>query len=230
MDNLISFRLQIYKYTLIISIICEAAALPFLKFTARYVHYSYGLVLGTCVAIMSFNILFIVSQKVLAKKKRWLAPFGYMIRLPIYGAAFIFCLKASVVAAVACLIGFMTVVAAMIYIHGIKAKFSVGRKVRPEVQAEFEREDREKELHKDDSLMSKIKREIYYHDDDETADVQPIETRAAYSAGGLQQTGEAASDIYETDKTGEAAEEHAGTRVKRTKPIKRIAANKNGKN
>ena len=147
MESLISFRLQIYKYTLITALILAAGALFVLGPGARYVQYAYGLALGTCVSVMSFNILFLVSRKALAMGKKWMAPLGYMARLPIYGFALYVCLRTGITAAIACIIGFFTITLSIIYVHGIKAKYSVGRKVRPEVMEEFEREDRERDIY-----------------------------------------------------------------------------------
>ncbi|MCL1809491.1 MAG: ATP synthase subunit I [Clostridiales bacterium] len=166
--SLTTFKVQIYKYTLLAAIILEIGALPILGVGVRYVDYSYGLALGTCIAVMSFNILFLVSKKVVTGGKKMWAALGYMIRLPIYGLAFYICIRLSVVCGIACLLGFLTSTLSIIYIHGIKAKPDRSWKVRPEVKEEFERIDRERELHKDDSLLSKIKREINYHDDEKS--------------------------------------------------------------
>lgn len=164
--SLTTFKVQIYKYTFLTAIILEIGALPILGVGVRYVDYSYGLALGTCIAVMSFNILFLMSKKVVMDGKRMWAVVGYLVRLPIYGAGFYFCIRLSVVCGVACLLGFFTSTLSIIYIHGFKAKPDRSWKVRPEVKEEFERMDRAKEMHKNGSLLSKIKREIYYHEDE----------------------------------------------------------------
>ena len=142
MENLSSFKLQIIKYALIIAGIFEVISLAVLKFNLKFLC---GLLIGTGTAIISFIILVYMSEKVLASGEKWMASVGYLIRLPLYGAALFVCIKIDSMALVGCLLGFITTMIAIIYIHGIKAKFSTGRKVRPEVMAEFEREDREKE-------------------------------------------------------------------------------------
>ena len=47
------------------------------------------------------------------------------------------------------LLGFITLKVSIYYLHGFKTKLSKDRKIRPEVQAEFDREDLEKEIKSD---------------------------------------------------------------------------------
>ena len=126
MDNLTSFKLQIFKYALIIAVVFGVGSLPFLGFSIPYL---YGLALGTCVAFAGFSILVFVSQRVILRGKAWLAPLGYFLRLPMYGLAF--CLSYmgyGLTAGVACIFGLLTIQVAIIYVHGIKAKLSKGKK------------------------------------------------------------------------------------------------------
>ena len=146
MDDMASFKLQIYKYTLVAAVLFELGSLPFLGFDLRFL---YGLVFGTCVSVMSFAALIFMSKTVLRSGKKGMAVLGYFVRLPLYGIGFYLCMRTGVIAGIACLFGFMTATVAIIYVHGVKAKYSMGRKVRPEVQEEFEREDRERELKKE---------------------------------------------------------------------------------
>ena len=119
MDNMSLFKFQIYKYTLIVALLFEAGSLPFLGFDIGYL---YGLALGACISIVSFNILFFFSEKVLATGKKFLAPLGYMVRLPLYGVAVYMSYRISTVAVIACLLGLFSVQVAMVYVHGIKRK------------------------------------------------------------------------------------------------------------
>ena len=87
--------------------------------------YTYGLFLGTFIAIVSFNILVFVSKKVVSKRKPWLAPAGYLLRLPIYGVAFYFSYMGfGLLSGIACILGFMTVQMSIIFIYGIKPAFN----------------------------------------------------------------------------------------------------------
>jgi len=126
MENLPVFRLQIIKYALIAAVISEAGSLPLLGFNPAYLC---GLLTGTCVSIISFLVLLFMSERVLSSGVKWMASLGYLLRLPIYGAAFYLCMKAGGLhAGVGCLIGFLATVLAMIYVHGIKSKLSISRK------------------------------------------------------------------------------------------------------
>ena len=146
-DDLKSFKGQIIKYTIVVTLIIEACSIPVLGFNVGFLC---GLLVGAVVAIASFLALIIISKRVLGTGEKWMASAGYLIRLPVYGAAFYITLKVGgTVAGIASLFGFLTTNFSMIYIYGIKSKFSKGRKVRSEVLAEFEREDRERELRKE---------------------------------------------------------------------------------
>ena len=126
MESLTAFKLQIFKYALIIAVIFGVGSLPFLGVSLPYL---YGLVFGTCVAVAGFNILVFMSERLVARRKAWLAPVGYFIRLPMYGIAFYLCYMGyGLISGVACILGIMTVQLAIIYIHGIKAKLSKGKK------------------------------------------------------------------------------------------------------
>ena len=117
MNNLTSFKLDIFKYTLVAAALFEAGSLPILGFDIKY---SYGLALGVCISVISFNILLFISKKVLATGKKFMAPLGYLLRLPIYGFAFYVSMKVGTISGIACLLGFFTVTLSMIYVHGIK--------------------------------------------------------------------------------------------------------------
>jgi hypothetical protein len=129
MNDLTTFKIQNIKYTLIIAVIFEAGSIPVLGFRAEYLC---GLLAGTAVSILSMFMMVVMSERVLASGQKWMASLGYVIRLPIYGAVFLICLKVGgLITAVACLLGFITGTVAVIYIYGIKTKFSkagTGRK------------------------------------------------------------------------------------------------------
>ena len=138
-DDMKKFKLQIHIYTLVAAVVFGVGSIPFLGLNT---HYFYGLISGVCISIVSFNVLLFVSEMVLNTGNKYMAALGYLIRLPLYGLDFYMCLRIGVVAGIACVIGFMAAPASMVYVHGIKAKYSAGRKVRPEVLAEYEEEDR----------------------------------------------------------------------------------------
>ena len=122
MDNVAVFKLQIIKYALISAAVFEAGSIPVIGFSLEYLC---GLLAGTFTAIAGFLVLLFMSEKVLSSGVKWMASVGYLIRLPVYGVAFYVCMKTGgFFAGAACLIGFMTTVTAMIYVHGIKNRRS----------------------------------------------------------------------------------------------------------
>ena len=121
MDDLTKSNRQIVIYTLIVAILCGLGAIPFLGLSIPYI---FGLALGTCVGIVCYIILTLISKKVIEGKHAWLAPAAYFIRMPLYFLAFFlsYTLK-GFTAGVGCILGFLTVQAAIIYVHGIRAMF-----------------------------------------------------------------------------------------------------------
>lgn len=126
MDNLKSFKSQIIRYTLITALIFEAGSLPIKGFSLEYLC---GLLAGTAVSVASVLIMIKTSEKVLASGQKWLSSIGYLIRLPVYGIVFLGCyIYGGITTGIACLMGFITGTTAIIYAHGIKPKFSKGKK------------------------------------------------------------------------------------------------------
>ena len=146
MSDLTSFKNKIFLHAIIIMGIIEVISLPFLGLDVKF---GYGLLLGTCISIVNFNILAITLNRALQNGNKLLVILSYFLRLAIYGFALISAFKVSNQAGLACILGFLTVKLAIYYLHGFKAKFSKDRKVRPEVMEQFEKEDREKELKKE---------------------------------------------------------------------------------
>ena len=137
------FKLDTLKYTLIITALFEAGSIPVLKFSPEYLC---GLMAGAAVSVAGFYILLFISERVLSSGQRWLSSLGYLVRLPIYGAVFFICLKiGGLIAGVACLIGFLTGMIALIVVQATRAKAPGDKKTRREAAAEFEREEIEKE-------------------------------------------------------------------------------------
>ncbi len=142
MKDLTEFKNRIFFHAVIIMVMMELLSLPFLGLD---VPFGYGLLLGTCISIVNFNIMAFTFARALATGKKASVFFSYLLRLVIYAVALLSSFQVGNRAALACTLGFLTVKLAIYYIHGWKTKFSTDRKVRPEVMAELEREDREKE-------------------------------------------------------------------------------------
>ena len=146
MSDLTGFKNKIFFHAIIIMGIIEVVSIPFLGLDVKF---GYGLLMGTCISIVNFNILAITLNRALQNGNKLLVILSYFLRLAIYGFALISAFKVSNQAGLACILGFLTVKLAIDYLHGFKAKFSKDRKVRPEVMEQFEKEDREKELKKE---------------------------------------------------------------------------------
>ncbi|MDO4552668.1 MAG: ATP synthase subunit I [Bacillota bacterium] len=116
------FKRKIYLYGLIIAAGAQLISLIFLGWEPQF---TFGLALGTLTAIVNFVILSIVLQQVVDGTTGKLAVVGnYIIRMLIYGGVFYICVVRSYVCGLGALIGFLTLKAAIYYVHGFKPKFS----------------------------------------------------------------------------------------------------------
>lgn len=164
MKDLASFKNQIFKYGIIIAVLCQLISLPFLGLNPQF---SYGLALGTAIAIVNFTILEFTLKKAIEDRKGSLAFVGYLIRLAVYGGAFYISMQVSLISGMATLIGFMTLKLAIYYLHGFKAKFSENRKVSPEVQAAYQRRDAARDAKERSGIRKMIKDELGFKEDAE---------------------------------------------------------------
>lgn len=146
MNDLTVFKNKIFLYALFVMIAFEIASLPLIGLELKY---TYGLFLGTFIAIANFNILAFTLKKALSNGNKSLIFPGYLLRLSLYGVAVVTAFNVNNHAGFGSLLGFATVKISIYYLHGFKAKFSTGRKVRPEVQAEFDRADLVKDMKRD---------------------------------------------------------------------------------
>lgn len=163
MDDLTKLKSHILIYSLVIALICEVVSLPILGWDIKFL---YGLVLGTAVSIAGFSILVFTSKLTIERGKKSYSFISYMLRLILYGVAFVAAVKVSFPAGIACLIGIFTTKIALLILLGIKPKFDKNRKVQPAAKttpkpAKDENED------EPDSLLGKIKRELSYQEFEE---------------------------------------------------------------
>lgn len=114
------FTIQIFRYCLVIAAIMEAVSLIPLGFDFKF---ALGLLAGTATAAVNFIILESSAAKLMQKNSRGPVVAGYFIRMPIYGAVFYLCLRAGIVSAISCALGFVTLPLAMVYLYGIRSRF-----------------------------------------------------------------------------------------------------------
>ncbi|MDR0425462.1 MAG: ATP synthase subunit I [Clostridiales Family XIII bacterium] len=177
-----AFKNRIFIYGILTAVIFEAGSLFFLGFSRDF---AYGLALGTAIAIVNFNILAFTLQRVIANGKKWLMLASYLLRLCIYGFAFYMAATISLVSAAGTALGFVTLKIAIYYLHGFKAKFSKGRKARPEPEGK------------------KGSRLDFLRWQEDSAD----EAGGADEAGAPEAPGEAGAEADEAGGTGAEADE-----------------------
>src|SRR5665647_3664137 len=124
MNDLTAFKNKIFLYGIIVMIVFEIASLPLIGLDIKY---TYGLFLGTFIAITNFNILALTLKKVLSNGNKLFIFFGYFLRLALYGIAVVTAFKINNHTGFGRLLGFVTVKISIYYLHGFKTKFSEGR-------------------------------------------------------------------------------------------------------
>ena len=142
MDDISKLKKQIFLYGSLVAFVSEVISFFVLGWRPAFL---IGLIAGLAVAIINFNILAFTINRMLTTGNKGISSIGFFARMILYCVAFYFCITNSYAAGAACLIGFLTLKVPMYYFYAIKPKFNTERKIRPEVQAMYEEEDREAE-------------------------------------------------------------------------------------
>lgn len=121
MNETRGLRNTVARYAVLAAFAAEAVSLIFTKgFDAGFV---YGLAVGTAVGIVNFGLLAFALNLSLSQKRAgagMLFTLAFVLRLVIYGAAFLAAYQISLTAGVACLIGFITVKISIFFANFVK--------------------------------------------------------------------------------------------------------------
>lgn len=120
MEDLSKFKNKIFIYGVLVMLIMEVISLPFLGFNLKFL---YGLLLGTAISIVNFNIMTFATVRMLKTGKSYLAAVNYIIRLLIYGGVFYVAIKTDNLSGLGCILGFITTKVAIYIVHGFKPGF-----------------------------------------------------------------------------------------------------------
>lgn len=119
-----------YIYAISAAMLMQLLSLPFLGPDIRF---SYGLAFGTVVAIINHRILEKAGEWALIRGRgAGLIVVGYMVRLAIYGGAFLYALQLGTASGIACLLGFMTLKLGFICVYGIRPTIQKRRSLKGE--------------------------------------------------------------------------------------------------
>lgn len=113
---------SLYGYSICAAIIIEIGSLLFIGWNPKF---TYGLALGTCIAIVNYNLLILSSKAILEKKRGMSLGFiGYLVRLTIYGGVFLMSYRVGIVSGIATLFGYFTIKLGIFYLYGFKPGFA----------------------------------------------------------------------------------------------------------
>ena len=110
----------LYRYSILAAVIIQLGSCPLWMESAVRIWAG----IRTCISIVNYNLL-VLSSKFALSMGRGLsfAVVGYIVRMAIYGGAFLFSYKTGTVSGIATLFGYMTVKLGMFYIR-IQARFA----------------------------------------------------------------------------------------------------------
>jgi len=126
-----------YIYVIAAAIVMQLLSLPFLGVDLRF---SYGLAFGTVVGIVNHRILEKVGEWALIQRRgAALIVLGYMVRLALYGGAFLYALQLSTASGIACLLGFLAMKIGVVIVYGIRPMIQKRRSTKLVRRADGER-------------------------------------------------------------------------------------------
>lgn len=143
MNEIREFKNKIFKKTFFIATLVWLGSLIPLGFNIRLL---YGLALGSCISVVNFNLLSFMSYQALRKGRPALALLGTNGSLIIYGfVLYMALIKGREASFFGCFFGIIAQKLSIIWICGIRTKFSADRKLSPELQAYYDEMDQERE-------------------------------------------------------------------------------------
>lgn len=120
MSESYELRNETIRYSLLTALIIKAVYVIIAGFNMQF---TYGLILGTAVAIVNFNISYFVIKRIVLYKKGAILNFlSYILRISIYGYVFFKAIQISQLSALGIVAGFLTIKISIYYINVIKKR------------------------------------------------------------------------------------------------------------
>lgn len=142
MDDISKIKKQVAVYGFVFIVICQIVSLFVIGFNLLF---SVFLLAGFAAGILNFNLIEFFLKKMLESGNAGFSTLSFVIRILIYCAVFFIAVKQGTAPGLACLLGILAPKLPLYYFHAVKTEFNKDRKVRPEVQAMYDAEDKEKE-------------------------------------------------------------------------------------
>jgi hypothetical protein len=118
--SFLKLKYQVLLHALAAAVLIELISLIFYGYDTRFL---LGLLAGTGTTVLNYRSLERSVLAVMDKNSRVRAVTGYFLRLPVYGLVFYLCLRAGAPSAVGCVLGFLTLQFALLYLFGIRSLF-----------------------------------------------------------------------------------------------------------
>lgn len=142
MDDIGKIKKQVALYGFAVIAVCQIVSLVIIGFDLMFTLF---LIAGYAAGLVNFLIIEFFLKKMLASGNASYSTLSFVIRILIYCAVFFIAVKQGTAQGLACLLGILAPKVPLYYFNAVKPDFNTERKVRPEVQAMYEAEDKEKE-------------------------------------------------------------------------------------
>ncbi len=119
-EGLKEFRNEIIVWALVMAVLAEVISLFVI---GPGVMFPLGLAMGTAVAIFGFILLVKSGEASVVTRTGTIVVLGYFFALILHGIFFFICIRLSLVCAVGCGCGFLTIHFGIMFLYGIVYKF-----------------------------------------------------------------------------------------------------------
>lgn len=113
MDSFDIFKNRIAKYGAVLMVIIEIVSLPIIGFSLKF---ALGLLLGTVISIVNLYLLAYQCKQVIMEGNKFISVWGYILRLFLFGAVLVICIKISLPCGVGAILGILTTKVSMAFI------------------------------------------------------------------------------------------------------------------
>lgn len=136
MESFDTFKNRIVKYGIVLMFIIEIASIPVIGLNYKF---ALGLLLGTAISVVNLYLLAFQCRQVIMQGNKLISVWGYLLRLFLFGAVAVICIKISLRCGVGAILGILTTKAAMFIVSMSRSK--EGKEAISDIKAELPESD-----------------------------------------------------------------------------------------
>ena len=119
MESFDTFKNRIVKYGIVLMFIIEIVSIPVIGLNYKF---ALGLLLGTAISVVNLYLLAFQCRQVIMQGNKLISVWGYLLRLFLFGAVAVICIKISLRCGVGAILGILTTKAAMFIVSMSRSK------------------------------------------------------------------------------------------------------------